>query len=137
MCLSVCHADISETVRPRIMKLYMRNLHLIWKISTEKNFGKIEKKISKFFPDFFRRPNLKATEGNTKEEVARMELQIKQYEAAQKTFEQRSRQENDARRLLEEQLRDSQSSERQIRAQLKDQKDQPVETLCFGSFNKC
>ena len=42
--------DISETVRPRMMKLYMRNLHLIWKISTEKNFGKFEKKK---FPGFF------------------------------------------------------------------------------------
>ena len=56
ICLSVCLSvppRISETVRPRMMKLYMRNLHTIWKISTEKNFGKIEKKNFEIFPGFF------------------------------------------------------------------------------------
>ena len=36
-----------------MMKLYMRNLHLIWKISTEKNFGKIEKKKFRVFCRIF------------------------------------------------------------------------------------
>ena len=51
VCLSVTPC-ISGTVRPRVMKLCMRNLHKVWKISTEKKIGKIEKKISKYFPDF-------------------------------------------------------------------------------------
>ena len=38
------------------MKLCMRNLHIIWKISTEKNSGNSTKKVSKFFSDFFHSP---------------------------------------------------------------------------------
>ena len=37
------------------MNLYMRNLHIIWKKSTEKNFGKIEKKNFENFPGFFQK----------------------------------------------------------------------------------
>ena len=44
---------ISGTVRHRIMKLCMHNLHMIWKICTEKNFGKIEKKKFRNFSRIF------------------------------------------------------------------------------------
>ena len=56
ICLSVCLCvppHISGTVRPRMMKLCMRNLHMIWKISMEKNFGKIEKKNFRNFSRIF------------------------------------------------------------------------------------
>ena len=52
ICLSVCLSvppHISGTVWPRLMKLCMRNLHIIWKISTEKNSEKSKKKISLIF----------------------------------------------------------------------------------------
>ena len=52
VCLSVTPC-ISETVRPRVMKFCVRNLHSLRMISIEKNFEKIEKKISKIFSDFF------------------------------------------------------------------------------------
>ena len=42
---------ISETPWPMIVKFCMRNLLIIWKISTEKNFGKSKKK--KKFPEIF------------------------------------------------------------------------------------
>ena len=53
VCLSVSHTDISETVWPRVMKFCVRNLHSLWMISIEKNFGKIKKKKFEIFPDFF------------------------------------------------------------------------------------
>ena len=48
MCLSVT-PRISGTPCPMVMKFYMRNLLIIWKISTEKNFGKSKKKFHEFF----------------------------------------------------------------------------------------
>ena len=53
----------------------MRNLHFMWKISTEKNFGKIEKKIFEIFFAIFFQTFLviffrkKATEGSQKASV--------------------------------------------------------------------
>ena len=58
VCLSVntCSAG---TPWPMIVKFCTRNLHVIWKISTEKNFGKSKKKkltifFFKIFSKFFR-----------------------------------------------------------------------------------
>ena len=48
MCPSVT-TSTAGTLWPMIMKLCMRNLLIIWKISTEKNFGKSKKKFWRFF----------------------------------------------------------------------------------------
>ena len=50
-----------------MMKLYMRNLHMIWKISTEKKFGKIEKKNFEIFPRFFFSSPKSEPEGDRRE----------------------------------------------------------------------
>ena len=52
MCLSVT-TRISGTPWPMIVKFYVRNLLIIWKISTEKKFGKSKKNFLKFLKFFW------------------------------------------------------------------------------------